>query len=111
LLPVLYETFLANCWDYRQRIVPVRLDSLEGLAEVAQHGILPDVVYLDGDHTYEAVYADVQLIRRLFPAATLVGDDWDWEGVRAAVEQVARESGGRVGVHGTAWRFIERSTD
>ena len=35
LLPQLYETFLAECWPWRERIVPVRQTTLDGLREIA----------------------------------------------------------------------------
>ncbi len=93
LLPVLYETFLANCWNERARIVPIRTGTIEGLQRVAGFGLVPDVIYVDADHAYEAVAADLAAIERLFPSAIIVGDDWNWEGVRRA----ASEHGARTG--------------
>lgn len=108
LLPVLYETFLTNCWDYRTRIIPMRMSVSEALDVIDRRGLMPDVVYLDADHAYESVRAELARIRSLFPDSVVVGDDWDWETVRRAAVDVAREQGGVVGVHGTAWRFFGR---
>jgi hypothetical protein len=85
--------------------VPVRQTTLEGLREIAAAGIMPDAIYLDADHTYEAVRADVTLIRELFPQSPLIGDDWDWPGVKRAVTEVARQLGLDVDVNGVAWRI------
>ena len=33
-LPTLYETFLRNMWPWRDRVVPIQADTLDGMAEV-----------------------------------------------------------------------------
>jgi hypothetical protein len=66
----------------------------------------PDLVYIDGDHSFENVVGDVQSALDLFPAATIVGDDWDWEGVRTAVETVVKDRGLKCESRGTGWRII-----
>jgi predicted O-methyltransferase YrrM len=108
LLPRLFETFQARCWDYRERIVPLRVSSLDGLRAVAEAGLQPDVVYVDAEHSFEAVSAELALARRLFPRAVLTGDDYDWTGVRDAVIDFARRQGmvvDRIGWRG--WRLLE----
>ncbi|HEV3339133.1 MAG TPA: class I SAM-dependent methyltransferase [Pirellulales bacterium] len=60
LLPILYETFLNRCWRLRDRIIPLRMNTLEALDEIAGCGLCPDLVYLDADHSYEAVRADLE---------------------------------------------------
>jgi hypothetical protein len=107
-LPRLYETFLSECWDYRERIIPVRSKSVEGLQRVRDAGLYPDVVYIDADHGYEGVFADLTTALDAFPEAAIVGDDWDWESVRTAVEAVAQERGLEVKPHRTAWRIVKR---
>lgn len=66
----------------------------------------PDVVFLDADHGYEAVKADLKQLRRWFPGAVLIADDWDWETVRRGAVDAAAELGERIGMHGTAFRFF-----
>jgi hypothetical protein len=108
LLPRLYETFQSRCWDYRERIVPLRMSSLDGLKAVAEAGLQPDVVYVDAEHSFEAVSGELALARKLFPRAVLTGDDYDWTGVRAAVNDFARRQGmvvERIGWRG--WRLLE----
>jgi predicted O-methyltransferase YrrM len=108
LLPRLYETFMARCWDYRERIVPLRMSSLEGLQRVADAGLQPDFVYVDAEHSYEAVTAELSLARKLFPHALLGGDDYDWTGVRQAVDEFARKNNLLVDRYGTrGWRLLE----
>jgi hypothetical protein len=108
LLPRLYETFLARCWDHRERVVPLRMSTLDGLKAVAEAGLAPDFVYVDAEHSYEAVRSELGLARQLFPRAILGGDDYDWRGVREGVDEFARRQGlvvERFGVRG--WRLLE----
>lgn len=109
LLPRLYETFQARSWDYRDRIVPLRMTTLEGLRKVAEFGLHPDFVYVDAEHSFNAVTAELTLARELFPRAILGGDDYDWKGVREGVDTFARQHGllvKRFGARG--WRLLEK---
>ena len=106
LLPMLYDTFIVNCWSYRDRLVPLRQSSIEGLQTIHRLGLSPDVIYVDADHRYESVRSDLDTIMRLFPNALIVGDDWDWEGVR-------RRYGMRCPFESCVanpWRCLEAST-
>jgi hypothetical protein len=109
LLPQLFETYQARCWDYRERVVPLRMTTLDGLLKVAEHGLHPDFVYVDAEHSYDAVTAELSLARQLFPRAVLGGDDYDWRGVREGVDSFARRHGlvvDRFGARG--WRLLEK---
>ncbi len=108
MLPRLYETFLSECWPWRERIVPVRQTTLDGLREIAAAGIVPDAIYLDADHRYEAVRADLTLLLELFPRSRIIGDDWDWPGVQQAVREVTEQHNLRIEVFGIGWK-IERN--
>jgi hypothetical protein len=108
LLPQLYETYLARCWDYRERIVPLRMSTLDGLRTAAEAGLQPDVVFVDAEHSFEAVTAELALARQLFPRAALCGDDYDWRGVREAVDNFARRRGLLVNRFvARGWRLLE----
>ena len=88
-LPTLYETFLSSCWDYRDRLYPVRMDSLDGLNLLAGEGVTPDLVYIDGDHSFAGAFGDVSYAAEHWPDAILVGDDYsrrDYPDVVRAVE-------------------------
>ena len=100
MLPTLYETFLAMSWSYRDRIIPLRMTTLEGLSTVANHGLYPDLIYIDADHGYEGAAADLELSYRLFPEAILVGDDFDFPGVNRATKEFARKHCMQLGVGG-----------
>lgn len=109
LLPMLYQTFLRNCWDYRGRVIPCRMDVCVALEELANRGLTPDVVYLDAAHDFETVLEHVQTVRKLFPAAVLIGDDWDWQSVRLAATRAADAEGATIVPHGTAWQYLSKA--
>jgi hypothetical protein len=106
-IPRLYETFLSECWDYRSQIIPVRTDSIEGLRRIADAGLQPDLVYLDGDHSFDGVVADVRLVLDLFSRAVIVGNEWNRETVRAAVQTAVRERGLSCAWHGNGWKITK----
>jgi len=108
LLPRLYETFLPRCWAYRERVVPLRMSTVDGLRKVAEFGVQPDLIFVDAEHSFDAVTRELALARQLFPKAALVGDDYDWRGVRDGVNDFARRQGlvvDRFGARG--WRLLE----
>ena len=92
-LPTLYETFLTNMWDLRDRVIPVRAETLRGMTVVAESGVEPDLVYIDAGHDAESVYHDLRTALELFPNAQILGDDWPIEGVRCGVQAVLSERG------------------
>ena len=89
MLPSLYETFIALCWDYRHRVIPLRMTTLQGLRVVASQQIAPDLIYIDAEHSYDALTAELELVRHLFPHAVVIGDDYDWAGVAPALADAA----------------------
>ena len=96
-------TFLRNLWDRRQRVVAIRNATPAGLAEIHVAGVQPELIYIDADHRYAGVKADVETAGWLFPDVPLVGDDWGWAGVRRAVEEYAGRSGRTLHENRTAW--------
>ena len=94
----LYETFLVNTWEWRQRLFPMRMDTVDGLRAVAALGAPVDLIYIDADHTEAGVTRDIRAAEECFPDALICGDDWSWPGVRQAVEKYAADSGGRLAV-------------
>lgn len=110
MLPTLYEAFLSLNWEHRERIVPLRRSSVEGLAVVAAHGVDPDVIYVDACHEYEAVLEDLETSYRLFPRAEIVGDDYDWLGVRQAIDQFSARHGFVIVRSGVGWRMKKKGS-
>ncbi len=98
-----YNVFLASNWGYRERFIPLRGFSPDMLLPVVAEGIQPQLVYVDGAHVYEDVLADIATSRSLFPATMICGDDWNWPGVRRAVEYFAENRGDAIHTDGNTW--------
>lgn len=68
-----------------------------------------DMIFIDGDHAYEAVAADIrEWSRKLAPGGILCGHDYTegWEGVRRAVDELLP---GRKVVEGTSIWYVEHA--
>jgi GT2 family glycosyltransferase/2-polyprenyl-3-methyl-5-hydroxy-6-metoxy-1,4-benzoquinol methylase/tetratricopeptide (TPR) repeat protein len=104
MLPQLYDTFLSLSWEYRDRIQPLRMSTNDGMDAVAAAGLDPDLIFIDADHTYAAVKEDLEHGHRLFPNATLVGDDYDDPEVQQAVNEAARTWKMSIETFGKNWR-------
>ena len=92
-LEQLYQQFLSNCVHEKidHKIIPLRMDSLEAAAAVK---IQPDLFYLDAAHDEESVYKDLQAWGSKLKDTTIIcGDDYNWPGVKAAVDRYAEEQG------------------
>lgn len=111
MFPTLYEAFLSQCWEYRDRIIPLRAMTLEGLEVVSRFGLEPDLIYVDASHLYEDVKADVSRSYELFPTATLIGDDYSsFLDVRRAVNHFMYDHGFAVQVAGQGWQILKDKT-
>jgi hypothetical protein len=101
----LWETFLVNCWDYRNRLYPVRAYTQEGLNILKGFDIKADIVYIDASHSYEDVLADITLSREIWPNAQIIGDDYVWDSVRKAVHEYADKNGFDVFSNQNCWFY------
>lgn len=104
----LFDIFLASTWELRRRLTPIRAYSPDGLEPIHRHGVVPDVVYIDGSHVYEDVIADLATARALFPEALICGDDYNWPAVRAAVDYVVANRGDHLRHHDNTWAIEQR---
>jgi len=110
LLPRLYEIFLTNCWGYRARLIPLRMTTAEGMAEVKEWSVSPDVVFVDAAHDYDSVGADIELAHECFPKARLLGDDFGTKpGVTRAVKEFANRHGYRIIRDGPSWSLWRKN--
>ena len=90
----LFQTFN---FEHRDRLVAVQEFSPAGPIIVKDAGVEVDLVYIDGDHRYDAVIADLETCAALFPTAVLTGDDWtydrgapEYEGITRPVQTAVR---------------------
>jgi hypothetical protein len=107
----LHETFLANTWEHRHRLFPLRMKTVDGLRTIHRLGVPVDLIYVDADHSRDAVLEELRAIDEWFPEATVVGDDWQWLAVRGAVQSFAEEHGREVESHPREnwWRLSRRA--
>ena len=84
----LYEKFLSNTDLVKHIITPKRGDSVE-MARTYEDDSL-DFVFIDGDHRYESVKADILAwLPKMKAGGILAGHDYGWcEDVRKAVHEV-----------------------
>lgn len=89
-----YDQFAAHLADHvaSGRVVPIQMPFVE--AAPSLHAVLggaADLVFLDGDHRYEAVLADIDAALPLLrPGGILAGHDYShpsWPGVKRAVDE------------------------
>ena len=104
-LPTLYETCQRNLWPWRERVTMIRRDSLVGLGEVFQAGLVPDMIYLDTKHSLGRVTAELALCLELFPSSPVVGDDYSNGAVALAADLHAKTLGRPIEKRGAAFAF------
>ncbi|MCH9614758.1 MAG: hypothetical protein SP1CHLAM54_12740 [Chlamydiia bacterium] len=87
-----YQLFLSNMvhWDLTDTVIPCRMRSTEAAKCL---NIKPDLIYIDGEHTTEAVYEDLSVWYPFVQEHGIIcGDDWSWPTIRLAVETFAKEN-------------------
>jgi hypothetical protein len=109
--PTVYHQFIANILhqNCQELITPFPQTSTIAALWFRRYGIKAELIYIDGSHEEEDVYADLvsywDLVR---PGGILVGDDWNWDGVRLAATRFAREQGLRITQLADKW-YLEKS--
>jgi len=101
----LYEAFLENTWEYKDHILPLKMDSLDGLNKMKELDITPDIIFIDSSHAYENTKKEILLSLELFPNAIICGDDYIdlYDGVIRAVNEVANNFNYPLKIIGGAW--------
>lgn len=86
------ELFLRNTSAYRERIVPVRGWSTGVVATIGAQAGSVDLLFIDGDHSYEGCLADWKAYAPLLsPNAVVAFHDVGWaDGVRRVIDEEVR---------------------
>lgn len=84
-----WSEFQNNTQKYRDFIIPTRGFSTEVIDQVSEQFEKLDVLFIDGDHSYEGVKADWDSYRKLLGAGSIViFHDYGWaEGVKKVVHE------------------------
>lgn len=111
--PQFIDTFrnTVTVHDLNDRISPLRATTEGGTTFLSAYEIGADVVYVDADHAYRAVFHDlVRAESLLAPGGIITGDDWGWASVRIAVLQFSLRRGYQVAVsaEGTKYLLVSR---
>lgn len=87
----LYEKFLSNTEAVKHIITPKRGDSVQMAATYQDTSL--DFVFIDGDHRYECVKADIKAwLPKMKRGGILAGHDYGWcQDVRKAVHEIFGE--------------------
>ena len=102
-----YDEFLTNTEPLRDWIIPLR-----GMAiQTSMHFDNPiDLLFVDGDHSYEAVCADLAMwLPKVKDGGIVVCHDYCWsEGVRQAVREIVvpRQTGGARHIDSLYWAHV-----
>jgi len=111
-LVTLHETFLVNCWDYKNQLVPIRMMTRDGMKFLKDEGIVPEFIFIDADHSYEGVCADITDALTYWPNIVVCGDDWAYGGkenppypVKKAALDMALKFGKEVESHSNGWSY------
>lgn len=86
-----WQEFQNNTASFKDQIVPVRGFSTAVVDEVAAYVKTLDLLFIDGDHSYEGVKADWKAYKHfLRPGSIVVFHDSGWaEGVKRVIEEDA----------------------
>jgi predicted O-methyltransferase YrrM len=96
----IYQIFLENMGD--RKFTPIRKESIEASKDFEDESC--DVIFIDMDHSYEAVKQDlIHWFPKLKKGGYIAGHDIDWPGVSRAVNEFFHKEVPRVS--SSCWMF------
>lgn len=109
-IPTLWETFLVNNWENRERITPIRKKTVDALQFLKTSNIPFDLIYIDAHHDYESVLHDITIAGEIWPNAVICGDDYLWPdgGVAKAVNEYAEANNLITNVSEQCWFYTKK---
>jgi glycosyltransferase involved in cell wall biosynthesis len=104
VVPDAYAAFVDACWDYRERITPVRRSVSEGFELIEKYGVVPHAIVISGSG-YEHTLEDLRLAYERFPQAQIIGTGWRGNDVGMAARFFLRRRRLELEVLDDAWRI------
>lgn len=101
----LYEVFCVHVWEYRDHIIPMKTRTLEGMIDLHDASITPELIYIDASHETGPVYADTAVAMALWPEAHIVGDDGGWKSIQAAHRDLRFNTDRTIINYGCCWEI------
>lgn len=95
-LPTIHATFLRNVIDagLTDVITALPLPSREAATVLVKRRIKADLIYIDGDHSYEGCLEDMRSYRdALAPDGLMLCDDYTFDSVARAITEFVAETG------------------
>lgn len=87
LAGTLYDEFLQNIGPVRDQVNPIQMTSMEAVKLYEDDSL--DFILIDGSHEYEDVRDDITAwLKKLKPGCMIAGDDYEWPGVKRAVNEL-----------------------
>lgn len=91
-----FDEFCRGLWDHiaAGRVIPLRMHGHNAAALLQAQGVQADLIFIDADHSYDAVKADITAFLPLRkPGGIISGHDYGhpdgaWPGVRQAVNEI-----------------------
>ena len=84
--------------------------TLEGMVELHDLGVVPEVIYIDASHETGPVFADTAVAMALWPEAHIVGDDGRWTSIIAALVDVQHNTDREITNYGNCWEIPPKGT-
>jgi len=108
LIPAMYETFLVNLWDYKDRIHIYRGKTVDFLLDIVNSEVasFAKIVYIDASHEFIDVYRDLELSSIIFCHATICGDDFKWKSVKNALNEFSERYDKEIEYIENFWELI-----
>lgn len=88
---ILFPSFCENLKDLidAQKVIPMRMDSLDAAKRLTLLDASFDMVFIDGSHDLDSVWADIKAWSKLLVhGGLLCGHDAEWAGVRQARQRL-----------------------
>jgi len=102
----LYKTFLQNISSIQDHIIIMRKNSLEAAASFEDNFF--DAIFIDASHEYEDVAKDlIAWFPKVKTNGIISGHDYDWPGVKRAVDEFLSSKPYELSVFTTSWYFTK----